>query len=215
LIRNVLGTLRNCAIAGLTEVSGEIASYHKCLPPRMKTRNRRPIILACPARRIAASTFSVRLEWVEGRHSGESRRWRDEMPRMGYGVRRSLQLVTVAPSSIWRTPSLLEACACALPTKRREIQMSKLLTTLIAGLFAVSAFAADAPKPAAAPEVKPAIVAAPAATEVKPAAAAPAAAQAATKVEKKAVKKAVEATPAAATPATPAVPATPATPAAK
>ena len=53
--------------------------------------------------------------------------------------------------------------------------MSKILTTLIAGLFAVSAFAADAPKPAT-PDTKPAVEAkapvarnvnAPAATEAK------------------------------------------------
>jgi hypothetical protein len=135
--------------------------------------------------------------------------------------RNGLQLVTVARSSIWRVLSLLEACACALPTKRRETQMSKLLASMIAGLFAVSAFAADAPKPAAAPEVKPAVVAAPAAAEVKPAAAAPQA-TAPVKAEKataKKHKKAAAATPAApaapATPATPAAPATPATPAAK
>jgi hypothetical protein len=53
--------------------------------------------------------------------------------------------------------------------------MSKILTTLIAGLFAVSAFAADAPKPAT-PDTKPAVEAkapiprdakTPAATEAK------------------------------------------------
>jgi len=45
--------------------------------------------------------------------------------------------------------------------------MSKLLSTLIAGLFAVSAFAADAPKHAA-PEAKPAVEAkAPAKAEAK------------------------------------------------
>jgi len=65
--------------------------------------------------------------------------------------------------------------------------MSKLLTSLLAGLFAVSAFAADAPKPAAAPETKPAVVAAP---EAKAAVAAPqAAAQPAAPAAKKAVKK--------------------------
>ena len=32
---------------------------------------------------------------------------------------------------------------------KKETKMSKILSTLIAGLFAVSAFAADAPKPAA------------------------------------------------------------------
>lgn len=45
--------------------------------------------------------------------------------------------------------------------------MSKILATLIASLFAVSVFAADAPKPTT-PEVKPAVeVKAPAATEPK------------------------------------------------
>jgi len=45
--------------------------------------------------------------------------------------------------------------------------MSKILSTLIAGLFAVSAFAADAPKPAT-PDTKPAVEAkAPVKTEAK------------------------------------------------
>ena len=45
--------------------------------------------------------------------------------------------------------------------------MSKILSTLIAGLFAISAFAADAPKPAT-PDTKPAVEAkAPAKAEAK------------------------------------------------
>jgi hypothetical protein len=49
----------------------------------------------------------------------------------------------------------------------RKKKMSKILSTLIAGLFAVSAFAADAPKPAT-PDTKPAVEAkAPAKTEAK------------------------------------------------
>jgi hypothetical protein len=52
--------------------------------------------------------------------------------------------------------SLLEACACALLIKRRRNKMSKILTTLLASLIAVSAFAADAPKPAT-PDTKPAV----------------------------------------------------------
>jgi len=48
-----------------------------------------------------------------------------------------------------------------------ESEMSKLLSVMVASLFAVSAFAADAPK-AAAPETKPAAeAAAPAKTETK------------------------------------------------
>jgi hypothetical protein len=92
-------------------------------------------------------------------------------------------------------------CA-AHPTKGNA--MSKLLSALIAGLFAASAFAADAPAPAATP-AKPAEAAqpaTPAAPAEKPAA----------RAKKKAVKHAEKQ---AATPATPATPATLAAPATK
>jgi hypothetical protein len=50
---------------------------------------------------------------------------------------------------------------------KRKNKMSKILSTLIAGLFAVSAFAADAPK-AATPDTKPTVEAkAPATTGAK------------------------------------------------
>jgi hypothetical protein len=50
---------------------------------------------------------------------------------------------------------------------QKENKMSKILSTLIAGLFAVSAFAADVPKPAT-PDTKPAVEAsAPAKTGAK------------------------------------------------
>lgn len=58
----------------------------------------------------------------------------------------------------------------------RKKKMSKILTTLIAGLFAVSAFAADAPKPAT--------------TDTKPAVEAKAPAKADAKTEVKAPAKA-------------------------
>jgi len=49
----------------------------------------------------------------------------------------------------------------------RKNKMSKILSTLMAGLFAISAFAADAPKPATM-DTKPAVEAkAPAKAEVK------------------------------------------------
>lgn len=49
----------------------------------------------------------------------------------------------------------------------KELEMCKILSALIAGLFAVSAFAADAPKPTT-PDTKPAAeAAAPAKAEVK------------------------------------------------
>jgi hypothetical protein len=64
-----------------------------------------------------------------------------------------------------RCRALFETCACALI--REESEMSKLLSVMVASLFAVSAFAADAPKTAT-PETKPAAVAAtPAKTETK------------------------------------------------
>lgn len=70
---------------------------------------------------------------------------------------------------------------CAF-TIRKGIKMPKLFATLVAGLFAATAFAADAPKtaPAAPVEAKSAVeAAAPAKSEAKPA----------TPVEKKTHKK--------------------------
>jgi hypothetical protein len=93
--------------------------------------------------------------------------------------------------------ALLLTCACAL--LRKERKMSKLLSVMVASLFAASAFAADAPKTAA-PEAKPAVeAAAPAKT--------PAKAHVAKKVSHTKHKAAKTTAPQAATPAPAATPA--------